>query len=141
MSEVLSPYFMSSVFFPSDSFLCFFLSMSLFLYPAGMAGDLTPSWWSRRPLLEPSSRSTSGRRVLDFEWSFVYCFSKRGPSHLSQVPLRPGPQCPIVPAKSPGFRPDLCNTFLPNSNPSVRFSSAHKGILSYCPHFRRDQFV
>lgn len=103
-----------------------------------MAGDLTPSWWSRRPLLEPSSRSTSGRRDLDCEWSFVYCFSKRGPSHLSQVPLRPGPQCPIVPAKSPGFRPDLCNTFLPNSDPSVRFSSAHKGILSYCPRFRRD---
>lgn len=84
--------------------LCFFLlsfSVSLSLwyfplpqfYPTGTAGDFTPNWLSRRPLSEPFSRSTSGRRDLGCEWCFVYCFSKRGPSlsrsHLSQVPLRP----------------------------------------------------
>lgn len=47
------------------------------------------------------------------------------------------PQCLIVSAKSPGSRPDLNNAFLPNSDPGFRFSSAHKGILSYCPRFRR----
>lgn len=131
-------------------FLFFFLlssrSLSLWyfplpqFYPAGMAGDFTPNWLSRRPLLEPFSRSTSGRRDLGCEWRFVYCFSKRGPLSPALICHRSlsvaAPQCLIVPAKSPGFRPDLCNTLLPNSDPSFRFSSAHKGIVSYCPRFR-----
>lgn len=86
----LSPMF----FFPlsSHSPSLWYFPLPQF-YPAGMAGDFTPNWSSRRPLLEPFSRSTSGRRDLGCEWRFVYCFSKRGPSlscsHLSQVPLRP----------------------------------------------------
>lgn len=84
---------------PVLSLLSFSVSLSLWyfplpqFYPAGTAGDFTPNWLSRRPLSEPFSRSTSGRRDLGCEWRFVYCFSKRGPSlsrsHLSQVPLRP----------------------------------------------------
>lgn len=81
-------------FSPLICCLFFLFGISHFLsYPAGAAGDFTPNWSSRTPLSEPFSRSTSGRRDLGCEWSFVYCFSKRGPSlsrsHLSQVPLRP----------------------------------------------------
>lgn len=109
----LSPYFLVGTvqqtnnskespqfsFSPVFSLLSFSVSLSLWyfplpqFYPAGTAGDFTPNWSSRRPLSEPFSRSTSGRRDLGCEWCFVYCFSKRGPSlscsHLSQVPLRP----------------------------------------------------
>lgn len=48
-----------------------------------------------------------------------------------------GRQCVIVSAKSPSFRPDQNNAFLPNSDPGFSFSYTHKGILSYCPCLRR----
>lgn len=121
---------------------CFF-SLSLWVFPlpqfcpVGMAGDFTPNWSSRRPLLRPLSCSTSGRRDLGCEWCFVYCFSKRGPSlscsHLSQVPLRlcstmPDCSCQVArfQARSVQHFPAKFSCFL-----------THKRILSYCPHYRR----
>lgn len=139
----------SSVFFtpcfslPSHSLSLFFIGISHFLgsiqlgrleilHPIGRVEGLC-----RSPSLAP--QVAEGTWVVNGALCTV--FLRGGPLSPALICHRSlsvhAPQCLIVSAKSPGSRPDLNNAFLPNSDPGFRFSSTHKGILSYCPHFRR----
>lgn len=132
-----SPHFLSSPFFFHSPIL-FSVSLSLWyfplpqFYPAGTAGDFTPNWSSWRPLSEPFSRSTSGRRDLGCEWRFVYCFSKRGPSlshsHLSQVPLRPRSTMPDC----------FCQVARFQARSEQRFPAKFRPWFSFFFHSQRD---
>lgn len=99
------------------------------LHPTGWVGGLC-----RSPSLTP--QVAEGTWVVNSALCNV--FLRGGPLFPTLICHRSlsihAPQCLIVSAKSPGSRPDLNNALLPNSDPGFRFSSAHKGILSYCPH-------
>lgn len=99
------------------------------LHPIGWVGGLC-----RSPSLTP--QVAEGTWVVNSALCNV--FLRGGPLFPTLICHRSlsvhAPQCLIVSAKSPGSRPDLNNALLPNSDPGFRFSSAHKGILSYCPH-------
>ena len=100
------------------------------LHPIGPVGGLC-----RSPSLTP--------QVAEGTWAVkgALCtvFLRGGPLSPTLICHRSlsvhAPQCLIVFAKSPGSRPDLNNTLLPNSNPGFRFSSTHNGILGFCPYF------
>lgn len=126
-----------------DSLSLFLFSISRFLssiqlrwleilHPIGQVGGLC-----RSPSLAP--QVAEGTWVVNGALCTVFL---RGgplsPTLICHRSLSVHPrQCLIVSAKSPSCRPDLNNTLLPNSDPGFRFSSTHKGILSYCPCFRR----
>lgn len=139
-----SPYFLSPDFFsPFLLILCLFgishflssvkLGRLEILHPIGRVGGLC-----RSP--SPAPQVAEGTWVLNGALCTV--FLRGGPLSPALICHRSlsvhAPQCLIVSAKSPGSRPDLNNAFLPNTDPGFRFSSTHKGILSYCPRLEGD---
>lgn len=122
-----------------SSFSCVFVLFPTFLgsNPLGRLEVLHPigrvAGLCRSPSLAP--QVAEGTWVVNGALCTV--FLRGGPLICHRSLSVRAPQCLIVSAKSPGSRPDLNNAFLPNSDPGFRFSSPHKGILSYCPRFRR----
>lgn len=101
-------------------FFCIFcppLILRLFLplpplYPAGMAGVFTPNWSGWRPLSEPFSRSTSGRRTWPVNGALCAVFLRGGPLSPTLICHRSLSVHTLHNAwlflpQSPGSRPDL----------------------------------
>lgn len=144
--KVLS--FLSVFLFFFSSLLLF--SVSLFLF--GISHFLSSIQLGRLEILHPIGpveglcRSPSlAPQVAEGTWvvngALCTVFLRGAPLSPALICHRSlsvhAPQCLIVSAKSPGSRPVLNNTFLPNSDPGFRFSSFHKGIQSYCPRLRK----
>lgn len=145
-SQGKATVFFLPVFFPLSSY-----SLSLFLF--GISHFLSSIQLGRLEILHPIGRvkglcrsPSLAPQVAEGTWvvngALCTVFLRGGPLSPALICHRSlsvhAPQCLIVSAKSPGSRPDLNNTFLPNSDPGFRFSSTHKGILSYCPRLRRE---
>lgn len=109
-------------------------SLSLFLF--GIPHFLSSIQLGRLEILHPIGRveglcrsRSLAPQVAEGTWvvngALCTVFLRGGPLSPALICHRSlsvhAPQCPIVSAKSPGSRPDLNNTFLPNSDPG--FSS------------------
>lgn len=120
----------------SHVFFCFFSLSPLILRLFGISHFLSSIQLGWLEILHPIGRveglcwsPSLAPQVAEGTWvvngALCTVFLRGGPLSPALICHRSlsvhTPQCLIVPAKSPGFRPDLCNAFLPNSDPSFSF--------------------